>query len=140
MKKAVILSGSPWSGKNSTINDFLKPMLKGLHGEAMGPNDHKFILNDRRGYILSRSLEETLTDFLVYSEKNFRHEFLVFADRPETKRGSEPNPIREALQKAGYLVTAITIKGGDDQQDKAREIFDVLNSNLTHEVIQEPEK
>ena len=138
MKKAVILVGSHWSGKNSTINDFLKPMLKGLDGEVMGPNDHKFILNERRGCILSRSFEETLKEFLVYSEKYFRHELLVFADRPEAKQGSKSNPIREALEKAGYLVTAITIKGGDNQQHKAKEIFDILNS--THDVMQESRK
>jgi len=129
MKKAVILAGSHWSGKNSTINDFLKPMLKSPEGKTMGPGDQKFILNTRLGYILSQSFEEGLKEFLVYSEKYFRHELLVFADRPETKKGSKPSPAREALGEAGYLVTAITIKGGDDQQHKATEIFDVLNSN-----------
>jgi hypothetical protein len=129
MKKAVILAGSHWSGKNSTINDFLKPMLKSPEGKTMGPGDQKFILNTRLGYILSQSFEEGLKEFLVYSEKYFRHELLVFAEQPETKRGSKHNPTREALEKAGYLVTAITIKGGDDQHHKAREIFDVLSSN-----------
>jgi hypothetical protein len=137
MKRAVILAGSHWSGKNSTINDFLKPMLKSPDGKTMGPGDHKFILNTRLGYILSQSFAEALKEFLVYSEKYFRHELLIFSGRPETKPGSKHNPVREALEKAGYLVTAITIKGGDDKQHKAKEIFDVLNSNLTHDVMKE---
>ena len=123
MKKAVIIVGKHHSGKSLTLVWHLKPLL------GIGEYAHKFTLNGQSGYILSQSFEESLRDFLEKSKQYFGNELLVFAGRPETESGSKLNLMRDALRKASFKVTVVNIQEKSEAPAKAKEIFDLLNSN-----------
>ena len=130
MKKAVIVVGGHHVGKSDTIGNHLKPMLKRPDGQPMTYYDRKFMLNLKRGYIQIQTFKEALKSFLEHSKRYFAYDLLVLAERPETEDGSQLNTIRDALQRASFTVNIVVIEHeSEDRAEKAKKIFDILNSN-----------
>jgi hypothetical protein len=122
MKKAVIVVGKHHAGKSLTIRGHLNPLLKISHAA------HKFILNGKRGYIRSQSLEESGLDVAAI-RKYFHYDLLVFAARPETETGSKLKLICDTLQKGSFKVMVVDIQDQSEARGKAKEILGLLNSN-----------
>jgi len=122
MKKAVIVVGKHHAGKSLTIRGHLNPLLK------IGYDAHKFTLNGKMGWIKSQTLEESGLD-IASIRKHFDFDLLVFAARPESESGSKLNLLRNALQTESFNVVLVNIQDKSEAPDKAREIFNLLNSN-----------
>jgi hypothetical protein len=124
MKKAVVVIGKHHAGKSLTIRGHLNPLLK-ISWDA-----HKFTLNGKSGWIKSQTLEESGLDVAAI-RKYFHYDLLVFAARPESESGSKLNLLRKALQEAEepFKVIVVNIQDKSEAPEKAKEIFNLLNSN-----------
>lgn len=104
MKKVAIVTGIHFAGKSKTINKFLKKRL------GMTERQRKFILNDKDGYILSQSLEESgkAVDDVIKNYSGY-YDLLVCAARPADEKGSKLNELSRKLGRKGFDVKVFQV-------------------------------
>jgi hypothetical protein len=122
-KKSVLLVGSHFSGKSTTINEHLKPLLK------ISPHAHIFELNGRMGFVLSQTSEESKRDVEKLVQKYSDYDLFVLASRPETEAWSNFRIAQAALEKASFEVSAVFVHSPNEARQKAAEIFGILNAD-----------
>jgi hypothetical protein len=120
MKKAVLVVGKHHAGKSKTINKYLKPKLR------IGPYDHKFSLDGKRGTVLSQSREEaalqkgfaksqsleetgSCADVAQVVKKYSHYDLLVMAARPSEEDRSCLDQLTSRLRGAGYRVSILKL-------------------------------
>lgn len=123
MKKAIIVIGTHGIGKSATIREYLKPML------GISKNHKKFILNNKKGFILSQSFEEGKREPENMVDKYCHYTYLVLAGRPIHEKGSLTETTKEKLIKENYNVKIVEITESNKKhyEEKATVIFDYLN-------------
>jgi hypothetical protein len=122
-KRSVIVVGSHFSGKSTTINKHLKPLLN------INPHAHIFNLNGRKGFALSQSSEESGKDIEKLIEKYAHFDLFVLASRPETDERSNFKAARAALERASFEVSVVVVHSREETPEKAREIYELLSQN-----------
>lgn len=124
MKKAVIAVGSHYAGKSKTINKYLKKILD------IGEFKHKFIRNNKNGFILSQSFEEADRDVDDVISKYGGYEFLVLSARPAHEKYSLLKEVLKKLSRAGYRVSKVQIDKNADEKyyiAKAKQMLNCLD-------------
>lgn len=124
MKKAVIAVGSHYAGKSKTINKYLKKIL------GIGEFEHKFIRNNKNGFILSQSFEEADRDVDDVISKYGGYELLVLSARPAHEKYSSLKEVLKKLSRAGYRVSEVQIDKNADEKyyiAKAKQILNCLD-------------
>src|SRR5690348_12764366 len=90
-KIAVIVVGSHFAGKSKTINKYLKKRLE------ISERAYTFYLNDKRGYIVSQTLEESGRELDDFFEKCEDFHYVVVPCRPADERGSHHREVNKKL-------------------------------------------
>jgi hypothetical protein len=136
MKRAVILSGEHHSGKSKTINQYFKQLV------GIKEKQREFYIKERKGYILSQSVEEKeeleklkkvdqkyLEEVNDLINKYIDYDLLLIATRPEEESYSLKKPVQDALKKNDFSVNCIEILKGKDEEYykiKANNIYALL--------------
>jgi hypothetical protein len=115
--------GSHFSGKSLTINKHLKPLLN------IPPHAHIFNLNDRQGFVLSQSSEESGQNVEKLIQKYSHFDLFVLASRPETDERSNFKATRAMLEKASFEVNVVVVHSKNEAPARAREIFKLLSQD-----------
>lgn len=124
MKKAVIAVGSHFAGKSKTINKYLKEKL------GIGKYEHKFILNNQNGFILSQSFEEADRNVDDVISKYSGYELLVLSARPAHEKHSSLKEALSKLSRAGFRTSEVQIEKNTDEKyyiAKAKQMLGYLD-------------